>query len=574
MQETLHFGSLISAWGMKLTFDLIIRGGHVVDGTGAKAFAADIAVANGRIARIGHIDEDAEREYDASGLIVAPGFIDVHTHYDAQIEWDPLLTPSCWHGVTTVLVGNCGFTLAPAKPEDVDWLIGMLTRVEGMSREALEAGLAFKGGNFGDYWARFQGRLGINVGAYVGHSAVRRYVMGDEASVRAATPNEIEAMKELVRDAMKQGAIGFSTSQLSMHVGEDGREVPSNFASHEEVVALCGVLAEFDHGAIEIISRSLPSGYDELDRKLIRDIGRASGKPIELGESGYHNGWETVRDFTNEMAEQGIRIHPMLTLNKLDLHVRLFDTIIFDGNPALRDVLCLPHPDRMAALRDPKIRATWLRALTDEQGGTHPFDKVFVESTTIEANKSLVGRQLGDIAAERGENVIECFIDLSLSEDLKMTFVLLMDEETEREWRRVNKELILNGPLHVIGASDAGAHLNSFVGSDYTTRLISEWVPETLSLEAAIHRLTGEPATNHGIRDRGLLKEGHKADIICFKQDELRAKPGYFTEDFPAGAGRYVCDADGYKLMVVNGKILIKDGVHSGATPGEFLAFA
>ena len=190
-------------------------------------FVGDIAIEGGRIAAIGQVDAAADRIFDASGLVVAPGFIDVHTHYDAQIEWDPLLTPSSWNGVTTVLVGNCGFTLAPARPEDVDWLIGMLTRVEGMSREALNAGLSFAGGSFGDYWNRFRGRLGINVGAYVGHCAIRRYVMGDDASVREATAGEIEAMKALVREAMDQGAIGFSTSQLAMHVGEDGREVPA-----------------------------------------------------------------------------------------------------------------------------------------------------------------------------------------------------------------------------------------------------------------------------------------------------------------------------------------------------------
>ena len=265
----------------------------------------------------------------------------------------------------------------------------------------------------------------------------------------------------------------------------------------------------------------------------------------------------------------------MLSFNKMDMHVRLFDTMMFDGTAALRDVLCLPHSARMDALRDPEIRATWRHALTNQERAVRiPIDQLFVEAATVEANKPLVGRQLGDIAAERGENVIDCFIDLSLSENLKMTFVLPMGGETEREWRRVNKELLLDGPLHVIGSSDAGAHLGSFVGSDYTTRFISEWVPETLSLEAAIHRLTGEPAAIHGIRERGLLKEGHKADIICFNLDELRAKPGYLAEDFPANTGRYVCDADGYKLMVVNGKVLMEDNRHSGAMPGEFLTSA
>ena len=209
-------------------YDLILRGARVVDGTGIPAYVADVGVKGDRIAKIGRIDADATRVIEAEGLVLTPGFIDIHTHYDVQLDWDPIATPSCWHGITTVLAGNCGFTLAPAKPEDVDWLAGMLSRVEGMSRDALAEGLKFSGGGHGDYWGRFEGKVGVNVASYVGHSAVRRFVMGDDASEREATPEEIEQMKECVRQAMREGAIGFSTSQLDLHVGEDGREVPSN----------------------------------------------------------------------------------------------------------------------------------------------------------------------------------------------------------------------------------------------------------------------------------------------------------------------------------------------------------
>ena len=265
-----------------MSFDLIIRNGRVIDGTGLKGYAADIAIKDGRIARIGRIDDSAEREYDAAGLVVCPGFIDVHTHYDVQLDWDPLATPSAWHGVTTVMAGNCGFTLAPAKPDDVAWLASMLSRVEGMSAAALSEGLRFEGGGFGDFWNRFIGKIGVNVAAYVGHCAVRRHVMGEDASEREATKDEIEAMKELVRQGMREGAIGFSTSQLDIHIGEDGRGVPSNHASPEEVIALASVLSEFDHGAVEIIPHSFAEGYDEADRKLLVDLYKASGKPVEL----------------------------------------------------------------------------------------------------------------------------------------------------------------------------------------------------------------------------------------------------------------------------------------------------
>lgn len=290
-----------------MSWDLVIRSGRVVDGTGMKSFTADVAVKDGRIARVGRVNESALREIDADGCWVTPGFIDVHTHYDVQLDWDPLATPSSWHGVTTALAGNCGFTLAPAKPEDVGWLAGMLSRVEGMSRAALNEGLRFKGGSFGDYWSRFDGKLGINVGSFVGHCAVRRWVMGDDASEREATPAEIEAMQQLVRESMQQGAMGFSTSQIEVHVGEDGREVPSNHASSEEIVALASVLAEFNRGSVEIIPHSFAQGYDESDRQLLKDIYRVSGRPIELNilvPNPHHPmGWRATLDFCNEAFE-------------------------------------------------------------------------------------------------------------------------------------------------------------------------------------------------------------------------------------------------------------------------------
>jgi N-acyl-D-aspartate/D-glutamate deacylase len=504
-----------------MVYDLIIRGGLVVDGTGGKAHTADVAVKDGRIVRIGRVNKRALRVFDADGLIVTPGFIDVHTHYDAQVDWDPLLTPSSWNGVTTVLAGNCGFTLAPAKPEDINWLAGMLARVEGMSRDALNRGVSFTGGSFGDFWQRFRGRLAINVGSYVGHCAVRRYVMGDDASERRATPEELEAMKTLVRKSMSEGALGFSTSQLAMHVGEDGREVPSNFASDEEIIALCAVLADFDRSAIEFIARSLATGYDDSDRQLIKAMYAVSGRPIELGPIVCLNAWQKMLAFTKEMTEQGVSVHPMMSLNTFDFHVRLSDTMMFDDVPEVRNVLCLPEPARMNALRDPAVRATWRKVLVETpRAAPLPIDALLVEGVTAEMNEPLVGRRLGDIAAERDEHVIDCFVDLSLSENLNMKFVLPMDAEAEKEWRRVNK-VLLSSPQCVAGSSDAGAHLNSFVGADYTTRLISEWVPHTLTLENAIYRLTGEPAAIHGLDDRGALKPGHKADIVCFDLGKL-----------------------------------------------------
>ena len=559
-----------------MSFDLIIRNGRVVDGTGLKAYAADVAIADGRIARIGRINESAAREYDATGLVVSPGFIDIHTHYDVQLDWDPIATPSAWHGVTTVMAGNCGFTLAPAKPDDVDWLAGMLSRVEGMSRAALGEGLRFTGGGFADFWNRFNGKIGVNVGGYVGHSAVRRYVMGDDASEREATKDEIEAMMELVRQGMREGAIGFSTSQLDIHVGEDGREVPSNHASQEEVVALCGVLSEFDHGAVEIIPRSFAAGYDADDRKLLVDIYHASGKPVELNplipSTTHPMGWERTLEFVDEMAEQGVRLHPMCSVNKLEAHMRLRDTFLFDESPLWRETLCLPEPDRMNALRDPATRERLREANDDPTGRAFimDFDRLIIEEATTEANKPLEGRTVGEIAKERNTTGFECFLDLSLSEDLGMNFYTEMDEVATQFIKHINKTAVGN-PMVMAGSSDGGAHLASFVGADYTTRLLSEFVPDPLSLEEAIYRLTGMPANVHGLVDRGTIRVGAKADLVCFDVEALRSGRAYLVEDFPANSCRYVVDSEGYKLTVVNGQILIEDGRHTGALPGEVL---
>jgi N-acyl-D-aspartate/D-glutamate deacylase len=355
-----------------MTYDLVVRGGRVVDGTGMPSFAADIAVRDGRIVRIGRVGEGARRTIDADGCVVAPGFIDVHTHYDAQLHWEPTASPASWHGVTTVLAGNCGFTLAPAKPEDTGWLAQMLSRVEGMSAEVLGSSLRWGGGSFGQFLHALDGRIAVNMGAYVGHSAIRRHVMGDAASERRATADEIAAMQALVRQAMHEGAIGFSTSQLDIHVAHDGREVPSNHAAPEEIVALAAVLAEFDHGAIEIIPRSFVDGYSEPDRRLLRDIYRASGRPIELNTlvplPHQMDGWRRGVEFCRESFRDGIRLHGMFAVNELGAHFSLDTTFLFDEMPTWRETLCLPPPERTRRLATRRCAAVCSRSSRIRRG--------------------------------------------------------------------------------------------------------------------------------------------------------------------------------------------------------------
>jgi N-acyl-D-aspartate/D-glutamate deacylase len=557
-----------------VSFDLVIRGGRVVDGTGMPGFTADVAVRNGVVVRIGRVTEAAARTIDADGCVVTPGFIDVHTHYDAQLHWEPTASPASWHGVTTVLTGNCGFTLAPAKPEDTTWLAQMLSRVEGMSAECLAAGLRWRGGGFGQYLDALDGRIAVNMGAYVGHSAIRRHVMGDDASARRATPDEIGAMQALVRQAMHEGAIGFSTSQLDIHVAHDGREVPSNHAAPEEIVALASVLAEFDHGALEIIPRTFVEGYDEADRRLLLDLYRASGRPIELNTMvplpHQMEGWRRGLDFVRASFQAGARLHPMFATNELGAHFSLDTTFLFDEMPTWRGTLCLASPERERRLRDPAVREVLLTELADPRGRAFVFvwQVVFVEAVVRPEHERWIGMHVADVAEAMGKAPLDAFLDLALAEDLRTQFMVGAPNDRSRD--TATAELIRD-PIVMAGSSDGGAHVLSFTGADYTTRLLAEWVPATLTLERAVSKLTMIPAVVHGLRDRGVLREGAAADLVVFDPSRLRCTGTRLVKDFPAGAGRYVVGAEGYVATAVNGAVVFDAGAYTGALPGYVL---
>jgi N-acyl-D-aspartate/D-glutamate deacylase len=416
----------------------------------------------------------------------------------------------------------------------------------------------------------------VNVGSFVGHSAIRRFVMGDDASERTATATEVTAMKGLVRDAMREGAMGFSTSQIDVHVGEDGREVPSNHASAEEILELASVLAEFDRGAIEIIPRSFAEGYDDADRKLLLDLYRVSGRPIELNiliPSAQHPmGWQRTLEFAHEAFEQGARLHPMFTTNRLELHLKLADTFIFDEMPAWRETLTLPAPERLARLRDPATRARMRAEFDDPASRAVSFEwsGLEVEAVAHEAHADWVGRTISEIAAERNADPLDTFLDLALAEDLETQFQTRLDDVARQFIDHVVRASIVD-PIVMPGSSDGGAHLASFVGADYTTRLLTDWVPDPLTLEHAIWRNTLMPATVHGIDGRGILREGAFADVLVIDRDALSAGTSHLRRDFPAETERYVVDAEGYRNVIVNGDVLLEDGVHTGALPGAVL---
>jgi len=556
-------------------YDLVVRGGSVADGSGLPSFTADIGVRGGRIANIGRIPAGrADAELDADGLAVTPGFVDIHTHYDAQLHWEPTASPASWHGVTTILTGNCGFTLAPSKPEDVEWLMLMLSRVEGMSAQALAAGVPFAGGGLGDFLDGLEGAVGVNVGANVGHCAIRRYVMGDDASERTATEAEIVAMQQEVRRAFREGVVGFTSSQLDLHVAHDGRGVPSNHASPEELVALASVLAEFDHGAIEFIPRTFLEGYSDADRELIRALARASGRPVNTNTltrmPHAPDGWQRSLEFAQEAAADGLRVYPMFASNLQGAHFSLDTTFLFDEMPSFRDVLTLAEPRRSERLRDPELREQMRKELANWDGRSFVFvwEVLRVETVHRAEHEQFVGLSVTEVAAARDADPLDAFLDLSLAEELRTQFVLAAPPERARV---AATEAMIRSPLVMAGSSDGGAHLLSFVGADYTTRLLTEWVPSVLTFEQAVAKVTSIPARIHGITDRGSIHVGAAADLCLIDRDRLMVGPTRFTQDFPAGSGRYVVDADGYERVIVNGEVLLEQGEWTGATPGTIL---
>jgi N-acyl-D-aspartate/D-glutamate deacylase len=553
--------------------DLVVRGATVVDGSGLPPYTADVAVSADRITHVGRVDDRGSVELDADGAVVAPGFIDIHTHYDAQLHWEPTASPSSWHGVTTVITGNCGFSLFPARAADVPWLLQMLSRVEGMHPETLAVGATFDGGGCAEFAANLRrGGLGVNVGLQVGHSAVRRYVLGDEAVERAATPDEIVEMVCLVQTAMRDGAVGFTSSQLDLHVTHDGRPVPSNLAAPDELIALSGALAEFPSGALEFISRTNLEGHSDADRDLMLAMCAASGKPMNVNPvqplPNQPDAWRKSIEFAEAAQRGGARIYPQSATQQLQVFFALADTFLFDEMPAFRDTLTRPVGEREQRLFDPAVRDQMRAQWADTRARHIVFGWESIVVARADHHPEWVGRRIPELRELLGvPDELEAFLDASLAEDLQLVFRLARSGSSADP----NVAAIAAHPLTLPGSSDAGAHLSSYCGVDYTTRLLSEYVPDALPLERAVARLSAIPAAMYGFRDRGVVRPGALADLVMWDPARLAAGTTRWVEDFPAGGGRFVVDAEGYLALVVNGALVRRDGVDSGKRPGRVL---
>jgi N-acyl-D-aspartate/D-glutamate deacylase len=546
---------------MTTRYDLVIRGGLVVDGTGAPGRRGDVAVQDGRLAAVGAVSGRGAREIDADGLVIAPGFIDPHTHYDAQITWDPLATCSSWHGVTTVVMGNCGFTIAPCREADRDTLMRMLTYVEGMPLEALTGGIRWGWETFAEYLDSIE-RIGpwTNVGCFIGHSAIRQYVMGDAAWEREATADEIAGMGDLVTDAMRHGAVGLSSTTNKNHVGDRGRPVPSRLAHDDELTSLARAMGASGRGIVELtIGGTRPNRVAEVDR--FAELARAAARPVTL-VSLRHNPsrpeeHRAILARVEALAREGVAIYPQVTTSPLTATFDLSSAFVFFRFPVWKRVLDAPVGGWRAMFRDAAFREEFRASVgrtTLFRGDTAPLR---VATVGAERFRALVGLPVSAVAARRGQDVVDAFFDLALEDDLQTQFtVATMNTDAAAVAEIFTHERSL------IGLSDAGAHLTLFCEAGQTSRLLGQWVRDrgALSLEDAVRRITAMPADLFGLRDRGRLAAGLAADITVFDPRTITDHEPEMVHDLPGGGPRLVQRASGVEWSFVNGRPVIEAG--------------
>jgi len=558
------------------TYDMAIMGGIVVDGTGLARRRGDIAVKDGRIVKIGFVHpSEADHVIDADGLHVAPGIVDAHTHYDPQLTFEPHATSSCYHGVTTVLAGNCGFSVAPNRPDQRDYLARMFAKVEGMSPVALSA-VQWEFESFPEFLASRAGKLGVNMGCYVGHSAVRRTVMGEAGSEREAEPEEIDDMRRVVGEAMAAGAAGFSSSHGPTQLDGENRPVPSRFASLAELEALCAEAGRYNGGSISYLHRSAIGGLDDEDKELLVRLGTVSRLPIILQGLGGRSKvdvpgaeWEQVSAWIEEAGRAGVGIYSLLRNHPFDRDFRIdTGTNLYEGVPSWHAVVGpgVGIDDRLARLRDPAVRDAMRHAVehpnTDgAKGSTLPpprWSVVEVDEAATAHNDKFVRRTIADIARELGKEPADAMLDLALDEDLRTVFRYV---NKSKAW----EDAVASGQRHpamIIGVSDGGAHLDRDDGADWSTAFLAFWVRERKlwSLEEGIRQMTQVPAALLGFEGRGMLLPGYWADAFVFDPDAVELESKKQVADFPGGEARYSARPRGIYWTIVNGTPIVRHG--------------
>ncbi|MGA8398489.1 MAG: amidohydrolase family protein [Stellaceae bacterium] len=557
-----------------MAYDVLIKNGKVIDGSGMPAFAGDVAVKNGKIAEIGKLSGAADEVVDAGGQVIAPGFIDNHCHYDAQVTWDPMCSFSCDHGATSVVIGNCSLSLAPVKKGKEQRMAEFLSYVEAIPMEVLNT-IEVDWETFPQYMDKLDKNLGVNVGTLIGHTAVRYYVMGDACQTRAATDAELQQMQAVVRDGMEGGALGLSVSRNRGHYDPQGLHIPALWADEKEIFALADVLREMGTGIIQ----SGGGREAEMRDGLMARLSEATGRPVvynNLGQSVRRPGeWKKHMDRVDETSAKGIRAYPLASPNTTTQVFDMKNTQVFRGAPTWHPILLATNEEKLRAYADPAVRAKLHEEMVQWKveipGGTISkewYKYIWVEEPKLAKNAQLKGLTLEQLAKETGKGIIDAFLDLVVEEKLETVFMQAennIDVDAMRE--------ILNYPNALIGLSDGGAHVQFHGGYGFSTRLLGEWVREkqVMTLENAVRRLTFDSASTFGLYDRGLLRPGMTADITVFDPDTVKPLPEFIVHDFPAGGWRFKEPAAGIFATFVNGKMLMKEGNHTGNLPGRVL---
>jgi len=559
--------------------DVLIRGATVVDGTGGPSRRADVAVEAGRVTEVGTVEEPAHETVDAEGLVVAPGFVDPHTHYDAQLFWDPTASSSSLHGVTTIVAGNCGFTLAPLADRDADYTRRMMMKVEGMPLAALEQGVPWNWSTFAEYLGRLEGNVGVNVGFLVGHCAIRRNVMGADAVGNEATERQVADMVGLLHESLAAGGFGFSTTLSFTHSDGDGEPVASRWASRDEVLALCGAVREHEGTTLEYVTDGCLRGFrpDEVD--LMADMTLAARRPLNWNvltvDAKEPERYRSQLAANENAAAAGGRVLALTMPVLVEMNMSFLAYCALFMLPDWAAVMNLPVAERMAKLRDPAVR----RHLNDRAhspdagviGRLTAWGRYQIGDTFSAANEGLKGQRVGDVARARGQEPFDTLLDIVLNDDLKTVLWPLPTDDDDGSWALRRQAWDRDDVL--IGGSDAGAHLDRMCGAPYTTQFLADCLRgrRLVSLERAVQLITSAPAALFGLRDRGTLAAGRQADLVLFDPETVGARDASLVHDLPGDTARLFASAVGIERVLVNGRTIVADGRTTGDTPGVVL---
>jgi len=559
--------------------DYLITGGTVVDGTGAPGARVDVGIRDGRIVAVGEVGEPATTTLDATDLVVAPGFVDPHTHYDAQILWDPTASPSNVHGVTTIIGGNCGFTLAPLKDEDAAYTLEMMARVEGMPLGALRTGFTKDWESFAEYLDRLEGKISVNAGFLVGHCALRRYVMGKEAVGNAATPEQITEMERLLHDAIEAGGLGFSTTRAYTHSDGEGEPVSSRWAGEDEVLALCKAAGEHEGTTLEAITDGCLDKFADDEIELFVKMTATAKRPLNWNvltvDSKAPDRVPRQLGASTRAAEAGGKIVALTMPVLVPMNMSFLNYCALFMLPDWKTVLGLPVPERMEKLRDPATRA-WMqeRARSEEAGVFRrlaDWKNYVIGDTYSAANEGLKGRTIRDLCEERGTEPFDTLLEIVLDDDLRTILWPVAPDGDAGSWDL--RQQVWADDRAMLGGSDAGAHLDRMCGAPYTTRFLADMIRgrKLVSMERAVQMLSDVPARYFGLRDRGRIAEGYLADIVVFDPQTVGAEHATLVSDLPGDNARLTAGSHGVVRVLVNGVETVVDGQATNATSGTIL---